>query len=163
MELYLIRHADALALGEGGITEDADRPLSPSGIEQARRLGRALREKELRVGVVLTSPLLRARQTAEEMLGAWNSAPPELRICDELAPGGRPKRLARLLRSQGSDAIALVGHQPDLSGHTAWLVGSKKAQIDIVKAGVAFVVCDGRPGKGGGVLEWLLTPDWLGA
>jgi phosphohistidine phosphatase SixA len=55
-----------------------------------------------------------------------------------------------------------VGHQPDLGEFAAWLIGSKKAQIDIAKAGVAFIHCEKEVTKGGGSLEWLVPPEWLG-
>jgi phosphohistidine phosphatase SixA len=53
-----------------------------------------------------------------------------------------------------------VGHQPDLGEWTAWLIGSKKAHIDLAKAGVAFLACPDGTRKGGGSLVWLVTPDW---
>jgi phosphohistidine phosphatase SixA len=103
---------------------------------------------------------LRARQTAEGILHAWSAPAPAYEECEELAPGGRSKRLARHLRELKGDAIGLVGHQPDLGEHLAWLIGSKRAQIDLAKAGVAAVHVADEPAKGTGVLLWLVTPDW---
>ena len=160
MDIYLIRHADARPLGEGGITQDEDRPLSDEGIAQAAALARALQRHGVQLSRALTSPLLRARQTAEGMLGAWPAPAPELEACECLAPGARPKELARFLRRSGGDHVALVGHQPDLGRFAAWLVGSKNAQIDLAKAGVAYVTCDDQPRKRTGTLVWLVTPDW---
>jgi phosphohistidine phosphatase len=161
MDLYLIRHADALPLGEGGITDDAERPLSPDGRSQAQKLGSGLQRRHVRLELVLTSPLLRARQTAEGMLTSWAEPKPELRLCDELGPGGSPKKLARFLRELGDDAVALVGHQPDLGSHAAWLIGSKKAQVDFGKGGAAYITCAKQPRKGEGTLIWLVTAEWL--
>ena len=160
MELYLIRHADAAPLGEGGITKDEDRPLTPKGEEQARRLASGLSGKGS-VDVVLTSPLLRARQTAEGMLQAWPRPSPELRVCEELAPGGKRRKLSRFVRQLGFNRLALVGHQPDLDTFAAWLIGKTKAQIEIAKAGVAFIRCEEGPNKGDGTLLWLVTPEWF--
>jgi phosphohistidine phosphatase SixA len=53
-----------------------------------------------------------------------------------------------------------VGHQPDLSEYAAWLIGDKKAQVNLAKAGAAFIECEAGPSKGGGVLTWLITPAW---
>jgi phosphohistidine phosphatase len=161
VDLYLIRHADAVPLGEGGFTEDADRPLTETGQEQAKQLAIGLRQKGVHLSMVLTSPLLRARQTAEGMLSAWQDAGPELRVCEDLAPGGKRRRLSRFLKDLGQDRVALVGHQPDLGEYAAWLIGSKKAQIDLAKAGVAYIACPQGAGKGEGTLTWLVTPDWL--
>ncbi len=162
MEIYVIRHADALALGERGITNDEDRPLSERGETQARVVGSGLRKRGIKLSTIVTSPLLRARQTAEEMLRVWTPPSPEIHVCPELAPAGKRKKLARFLKDLGGDEVALVGHQPDLGELTAWLIGSRKAHLDLSKAGVAHVSCPDGPGKGRGTLVLLLTPDWFG-
>lgn len=162
MDLYLIRHADALALGTGGITDDAERPLSEEGKAQARLLATGLRGQGVRLEKVVTSPLVRARQTAEELVRQWPPPAPVVEICAELSPGGKPRKLARFLRDLGGEAVAVVGHQPDLGYLASWLIGSRKAQLDFAKGGVAYLAFDGGPGKGSGCLRWLVTPRWLG-
>ena len=87
MDLFLIRHAKALALGEGGVTEDADRSLSEDGEEQARRLAPALEKHGVRLESILSSPFLRARQTAEILIDNWSRPAPELHVVEALAPG----------------------------------------------------------------------------
>src|SRR5258708_7904385 len=138
MDLYLIRHADALMLGERGITEDAERPLSEEGETQSKALSLMLQQRVGHLDAIFTSPLRRARQTGELIVHDWPGAP-ELQNCDHLAMGGRRKGLAKFLRQWGGNAVALIGHQPDLARLTGWLVGCKKAQIDLAKAGVALV------------------------
>jgi phosphohistidine phosphatase len=163
MDLYVIRHADALALGERGITEDADRPLTEVGEAQAKAVGTALQARGFRPALLVTSPLTRARQTAEGIQRQLAGEKPAVQVADELAPGVRPKKLARFLRSLSADAVAVVGHQPDLGEWTAWLIGSKKAQLHLAKAGVALLSCPDGPRKGGGTLVWLVTPEWCAA
>jgi len=163
MDLYVIRHADAVALGEGNITEDSDRPLTEVGEAQAKAIGAGLEAKGLRPGLIVTSPLVRARQTADGIVRQFAQDPPVIQEAKEVAPGVKPKRLARFLRGLSADAVALVGHQPDLGEWTAWLIGGKKAQIDLAKAGVALIRCPDGPRKGGGTLMWLVTPDWFAA
>src|SRR5689334_17225849 len=114
MELYLIRHADAAPLGEDGVTQDVARPLTTKGEDQARTLASGLRARDVHLDMLLASPLLRARQTAERMLQEWSNPTPELRICEELAPDGKRRKLSRFLREIGVDRVGLVGHQPDL-------------------------------------------------
>jgi phosphohistidine phosphatase len=160
MNIYLIRHADALALGERGITQDADRPLSQEGEARAKSIGSGLQYRGIHLEKIITSPFLRARQTAECILHAWEGPAPEVHICAHLVPDGKPKKLAKFLRGLGGDDIALVGHQPHLCICTGWLIGGKRAQIDIAKAGVAHVCCD-EPRKAAGVLCWLVPPEWL--
>ena len=86
MDLYLIRHADALALGERGITSDEDRPLSEVGEAQAAAGAKALLTKGILFDRLFTSPLLRARQTAEIMLRVWSRPELTLENCDALMP-----------------------------------------------------------------------------
>jgi phosphohistidine phosphatase len=163
VNLYLIRHADALALGERGITDDADRPLSEEGEAQAKAVAAGLQRHGVHLELVVSSPLLRARQTAERMLREWAAPAPELSLCDGLGPGGKRRKLARFLRGLTRSELALVGHQPDLGEFTGWLIGSKKAQIDLAKAGVACVRCDDGPRKGDGRLLWVVPPEWFDA
>ena len=161
MDLYLIRHAEAVSLGEGGVTEDADRPLTERGREQAKAVASGLQRRGVRLAVLVTSPFLRARQTAEELLRHWPAPAPPVEACEALAPGGRPKKVTRFLNGVMEDVVALVGHMPDLGVYAGWLIGSKKAQLDLAKAGAAHVLCPDRPRKGSGTLLWLVTPEWL--
>jgi phosphohistidine phosphatase len=160
MQLYVIRHADALALGERGITEDDDRPLSEEGELQSRNLSLMLQQRASHLDAIFTSPLRRARQTGELIVHDWPGAPQVLN-CDHLAMGSRRRSLARFLRDWGGNCAALIGHQPDLGEFIGWLIGCKKAQIEVGKASVALVECSDRPGKSQGTLKWLVTSQWF--
>jgi phosphohistidine phosphatase len=143
------------------ITNDADRPLSEVGMRQSVGLATTFKRLDLHLDQVFTSPLKRASQTAGELcrsLGVPDLRPSE---CDALAPGGSSRKLAKFLRKQSGNHIVLVGHEPDLGIHTAYLIGSKRARIEFAKGGAACIVCDQPPRKGTGVLLWLLTPNWL--
>src|SRR5262245_29832823 len=122
MQLYLIRHAEAVALGEQGIEDDAERPLTDEGKQQARRAAAALRKRGVRLELLATSPLVRARQTADLLMDGADAIASELEVCDHLVPGGRKKKLASFLIATGRDAIGLVGHEPDLGTLAAWLI-----------------------------------------
>jgi phosphohistidine phosphatase len=164
MDLYLIRHAEAVPLGQGGIEDDAARPLTQAGKAQCRALAHALLRLGVRLDKVVSSPLLRARQTAEGVLEHWPEPTPEVLLCDALAPDGKRRKLLRYLRDLEADAVGVVGHNPDLSVFAAWLIGPKGAQVELSKAGVAHIEFDdGRPGKGNGLLTWLVTPEWCAA
>jgi phosphohistidine phosphatase len=163
VDLYLIRHAEAAPLGEGGVSNDESRPLTAKGEEQARQVASGFRTRNIHLGLVLTSPLLRARQTAERMLQEWPNPAPAYRVCRELSPGSKRRKLSRVLMQVGSSPLAVVGHEPDLSQYAAWLIGSKKAQLDLAKAGVAYISCDQKLEKGSGRLMWLVPPQWFGA
>lgn len=162
MDLYLIRHADALPLDAANTSSDAERPLSVTGQEQARAVAEGLRRRGVRLNYLLTSPLVRAQQTAEGILRHWGEdGVPELRVCEDLAPDGKRKRLTRFLSRLNGEAVAVVGHQPDLGEYGGWLLGHRKKPLDLAKAGVALVRCEDGPGKGRGTLVWMVTPDWL--
>ena len=114
MRVYLCRHAHA-APGD----PDELRALSPEGVEQARALGNALAARAVPPVLVLSSPLLRARQTAEAIASAV--AVP-LEVADELAPGATLEVLTALV--DGSPGpVAVVGHQPDCSEIAYALMG----------------------------------------
>jgi phosphohistidine phosphatase len=160
MEIYVIRHADAEPLSET-ITDDAERPLTETGKGQAKAVGQCLQKLGAKVDVILTSPLLRARQTAEGMVAAWTKPAPAVEVVEELADAGKRRKLTKVLRDLGKETVAIVGHQPDLSVYAAWLMGSKKAALELDKAGVALIHCPDGPGRGAGSLAWLVTPDWF--
>lgn len=161
MDLYVIRHADAVPIGERGITTDEERCLSETGEAQCRTVAEGLQRRGVALEVIVTSPLVRARQTAEGIVANWPSPAPEIQVCEELAPGGSKKRLARFVRQLGRERIAVVGHQPDLGEYAGWLIGSKRAQVELAKAGVALLQFSGGPRKRAGILLWLVTPEWL--
>jgi phosphohistidine phosphatase len=160
MDLYIIRHAEAQPLGEGGIEDDADRPLTAAGQAQCGPLAAALQRHEVRLDRIVTSSLLRARQTAEGLLQHLAAPKPEIHICDHLAPGGKRRKLTRFLCGLGAQSVAIVGHMPDLGLYAGWLIGSRKAQIDLAKAGVACIHFEDEPNKGAGELTWMVTPQW---
>jgi phosphohistidine phosphatase len=159
VDLYLIRHAEAKPLGKDGVSSDEDRPLTEEGEAQTRRLGTGFHARGLRFGALLTSPLLRAKQTADGLLKHWPELAPQVQICEELTPGVKAKKLARFLRAMDKSSAGLVGHMPDLGEFLGWLIGSRKVSIDLAKAGVALVTCESVR-KGDGMLAWLLTPEW---
>ena len=163
MNILLIRHADATRAGDAGVLDDESRPLSETGVAQCPPLARAIRRFGLQPEIVLSSPLVRARQTASGLLQNWEGTPPELRILEELAPGGKRSKLAKVLRGLSADTVALVGHEPDLGQFAAWLIGSKKARIDLAKAGAVWLVSDTVPAKGGAGLTWMVTPELCAA
>jgi phosphohistidine phosphatase len=111
MRLVLVRHAEA-APGD----PDELRALTPEGHEQARRLGERLRDEGIQPDAVLTSPLLRARETAQE-LGFGEPQP-----LDELGPGATADDVRMAIAGRG-ETIVVVGHQPDCSRITAALRG----------------------------------------
>ena len=162
MNVYLIRHADALSVGDAGVKRDADRPLSPDGVRQLETLAPVLVRLGFKPRVFATSPLVRAVQTAEALVKHGRLAETAVVTCDELAPGGSSKKLVKFLRQHGGGDIALSGHAPDIGEHTAYLIGDKAANVHFSKGAVACVELEDEPAKGGGALCWLISGDLCG-
>lgn len=156
MNLFLIRHAEAVPEA----ATDMSRELTETGREQARKLAAAFQRLGVNLEAIVASPYVRAQQTAGEMLAGWSEPKPPVHTFDEIGFEVRPKKIVKFLKELGLDSVAIVGHQPGLSRFAAWLIGSKKAQIDLDKAGIIKINCDTLE-KGGGALEWLITSEWL--
>src|SRR5437016_2083194 len=135
MHLYIVRHADAGDRKQWN-GDDAERPLSELGDRQARALGQSLRQRGVNLEAVVASPLIRTRQTAEDMLGAWPGG--TVQFSDLLAPGAlRRRKLAKFLTQLGVGSVAIVGHDPDLPLFLGWLLGTDLEQVHLEKGGVA--------------------------
>jgi phosphohistidine phosphatase len=157
MNLYIVRHAEALPVG-GTITRDADRRLSPRGEDDAALIGRALAHLDRNVEIIVTSPLARAIETGE-IIGKEISDHPIMYVSKHLSPGNSHNALFRELLSLGAGAnIIAVGHQPDMSGFISFLiVGNQEAAVAMSAGSIAKLVLEGsRPQAH---LSWLLTPD----
>jgi phosphohistidine phosphatase len=120
MQLYLVRHADATP-GE----PDELRSLSDEGRDQARRLGERLRVDGVVPDVILTSPLLRARETGAALSRATGS---ETEPDDRLAPGASPDDVREAVAGRGG-LVVVVGHQPDCGRAAATLTGDDEPSV----------------------------------
>ena len=161
MELLIVRHAIALERNRERWRDDGARPLSPAGMRQSRKAAAGLKEFCRAPDRVLTSPLARARQTAQILteVAGW----PQAEETPELSPGGAPPAVLTLLGQKRSKLVAVVGHQPGLGALlTACLVGEDGAlAIEMKKNAVACVSFEGSPSAGRAVLQWLATPRML--
>lgn len=157
-----MRHAIAVGRGDQAFDRDEDRPLTTEGIHKFRLAARALEHYAPKPDRVLSSPLVRARQTAEILRDAL--APhAKIDVCDHLAPGGDFGDLVAHVTGLGVQRVALVGHEPHLSGFTSYLlVGSKNpVSLAFKKGGAALVSFLDAPAPGRGTLEWLVHPGAL--
>ena len=158
-ELHLIRHGLAEERGDAW-PDDAKRPLTEQGMSRLRRSARALERLGAIVDVVLTSPLVRTRQTAEIMAAAFSPHPSLINV-DALAPGGAPPAIAAEIEKHGRrHRILIVGHEPGIGEFAAWLIGARNP-IEFKKGGICRIDVDGSTLRGGGALRWMLTPKIL--
>src|SRR5882757_963149 len=163
MDLLIVRHAIAFDRDRHRWHEDAARPLSPAGIRRARKAAAGLKKLTPRPGRLLTSPLVRATQTARILtdVAGW----PAAKEMPELSPGEPALAVLELLGQDRGKLTAVVGHQPEL-GHllgACLLGGGGVLPIEMKKNAVACVSFSGRPRAGHAALIWLATPKMLRA
>jgi phosphohistidine phosphatase len=152
MELYFLRHAIAADDGPAGMG-DAGRPLTKEGTAKMQAGARGMRRLGLRLDALLSSPLVRAHETAA-IVGRELGL--ELQLADELAPGCDPARLFALLgKYRAAECVMLVGHEPDFSSLIGALTGGSR--VVMKKGGLARVDIELLE-EGAGRLAWLLPP-----
>jgi phosphohistidine phosphatase len=155
VRLHLLRHAHAGDSAEW-IGDDDLRPLTGKGRTQAERLGRFMCQHGIRPDVIVSSPLVRAMQTAEIVAGELDMT---VRRDARLGSGFGKQELWSLLDELGAREPLLVGHEPDLSALLAYLIDAPS--VPMKKGALATVDLETRLGDGEGMLRWLLPPDLL--
>jgi phosphohistidine phosphatase len=160
--LYLIRHAIAAERGEEW-PDDTRRPLTHEGAAKMRVIVSGLDALGVEIGLVLTSPLVRAVETAEIVATGLDSHP-EIVEFPTLAPGHTPAKVAEALSNmhRPPKEVALVGHEPDLGALAAWLIGGRSSLV-FKKGGVARIDISAWPPVRDGNLAWFATPKMLRA
>ncbi len=158
MKIYLIRHADAVNVGEGGVKE-AERYLTAVGRADMRRVAEKLAELGVRFDGVLTSPLVRAVQTAEIVVAATGFDGP-VEVCPALEAGQwTRKAIARALADRSpSGSYALVGHNPDVERIASALLHASSGAAPFEKGAVCLVEVKGEPFQEEAGFGWALRP-----
>ena len=154
MELYFLRHADAGVSGEWK-GSDFERPLSEEGAARMEEEASAIAKLRPMIDAILTSPLIRARQTAEIVAKRLHMEK-VLVFDDRLEPGfGMPELKKILSERRSSKGLLLVGHEPDFSRVISACIGG--GRVECKKGSLARVDMD-DPRSLAGVLAWLLPP-----
>jgi len=157
MRIHLCRHAEAYP-GD----PDELRELTRAGRDGAKILADRLAELAEPPRVVVTSPLVRARQTAEILAAEFDPRPSLVNV-ESLAPDGTYAAVVADLEKHGRKTrIALVGHEPMIGELAARLIGSRHP-IEFKKGSVCRIDVDDLPAAGPGDLRWMLTPKMLRA
>ena len=159
MELLIVRHAIAVEHGDPAFENDDDRPLTPEGIHKFRLAARGLKEMAPRLDRIVSSPLVRARQTAE-ILREVVAPNRKIEFCDHLVPSGDHSELLAYLNRLRAESVAIVGHEPHLSGFTSYLLSGKDGAsfVEYKKGGAGLVDFSNSLAPGSGTLEWLIQP-----
>jgi phosphohistidine phosphatase len=159
MDLLIVRHAHAGSREEFAKTSQPDelRPLTTKGVHDMKEVARGLRRIVPTIDLVVSSPLVRARQTADIVADEYGV---EIVESATLRPDEEFESFVSWARSETTgDVIAAVGHEPHLSGLVAYLIGeSGDARIDLKKSGAGLLRFEGQLKRADGTLRWLLTP-----
>lgn len=165
MELYLLRHGIAVERGTAGYHQDSQRPLTAKGRRRMERISRGMKKSGLSFDLVLSSPFVRARQTAEIVARAFK-ATRRLKFSEHLAPDGEPEDLLHDLTRlyQRPKSVLLVGHEPYLSNlMTTLLAGKPIFNVNFKKGGLCLLTVGSLRLGSCATLEWLLTPKQIAA
>jgi phosphohistidine phosphatase len=160
MDLFIMRHGIAEDLSAPGVSHDAERSLTPEGRSKLGQIVKAMHGMELSFDAILSSPYLRARQTAELVACSFKKTA-KVELCDALVPDATNAQVVEMLRrfKPMPGNLLLVGHEPNLSSLVSLLVGSKRGSCVVFKKGGLCKACvhSLRPQPDASI-EWLLTP-----
>jgi phosphohistidine phosphatase len=161
MQLYIVRHGIAIDREDPKCPPDPERYLTEEGVEKTVQVAKGVAELGVTGDLFLTSPYVRAVQTAEIFAKALDYAKQKIRRTDMLLPGAEPTHIFReLAREKQASSVFLFGHAPQLDDVIATALGSKKHLTALKKAGVALVELK-RVSPPIGTLVWLATPKLL--
>jgi phosphohistidine phosphatase len=163
MELYLLRHGIAVDRAADSFRDDSHRPLTPAGVKRTRKVVKALMGMKLTLDLVLTSPYVRAKQTADIVVEEFEIQQ-KLRLCSALTPGSKPRDLVVDLKrhAQNDSKVMLVGHEPGMSAFASLLIfGRPDAHLTLKKAGLCVLDTGDLVAGQCASLELLLTPKVL--
>ena len=159
LELYLIRHGEAAERGKD-YPDDSKRPLTARGMARLRKEAHALNAIGVTFEQIITSPLVRTRQTADTLADVLKPKP-SVSASDALAPAGSSASVMQELAKHMRKArIALVGHEPNMGELAARLIGAREP-MPFKKGAICRIDFEVFPPKGTGQLRWFLTPKML--
>ena len=163
MDLYILRHAIAVERTAPGQKNDFDRPLSPEGEQKLRRIVKAMRNLELSFELILSSPYVRARETAEVAASALGLRK-RLQLMETLGADGNPREFLAELRGIEPlpKSLLIVGHEPYLTTLVTLLVsGAAQPCLTLKKGGLCKLKIEALRVGRCATIEWLLTPRQL--
>ncbi|MBN8657190.1 MAG: phosphohistidine phosphatase SixA [Anaerolineae bacterium] len=160
MNLYLIRHA--IAEEENASGEDSQRELTDKGAKKMRLIAKGLRTLGIEFDQILTSPYIRAQQTAEILADVFKMKK-SVSVSENLTPMGDPDLLlAEINENYTVNSLAIVGHEPYLSTLVSLLTADgAPVEMTFKKGGICYLSTDDLHHTRKATLEWLLTPGVL--
>jgi phosphohistidine phosphatase len=161
MDLYIVRHGIAIDREDPKCPPDPERYLTEEGIDKTRQVAKGIHALGINPDLLLSSPYVRAMQTAEIFASALGYAKQKIRRTDLLLPGAEPSLLFReLAKDKHSSSVFVFGHAPQLDELIAAAFAGKHNITSLKKAGVAAIKLK-RVSPPAGELLWLATPRLL--
>lgn len=160
MRLYLMRHGIAIDREDSGCPPEAERYLTEEGMAKTRGAARGLATLGIDPGAWLTSPFVRALQTAQVVAEEFGVPKGKIACIDTLLPSGKPAEFFKEVSRLKAEEVICFGHAPQMDELIAFALGSRAAVTALKKAGVAALKLD-RLSPPAGVLLWLHTPKTL--
>jgi len=164
MDLYIIRHAIAVDPDLPGYEDDSQRPLTERGSKKMMGIARGLKALDIHFDLLLSSPYLRALDTAKILARLLAIKENEIAVSQNLVPMGLADDVIGEINEKynGYESIALVGHEPNLSAVISLLIGGDAAlAINMKKGGVCHLRAENLFQERRASLEWLLMPKHL--
>jgi phosphohistidine phosphatase len=158
MQLYIVRHGIAIDREDPKAPAEAERFLTEEGIAKTKQVAKGIAAMGVRADLMVSSPYLRAMQTAAIFASALDYPEHKIRQSESLLPGAEPVAFLReLAREKNASSVFCFGHAPHLDGLLAATVVAPRQITSMKKAGVAFVEMK-RISPPNGQLVWLVTP-----
>jgi phosphohistidine phosphatase len=159
MDIYILRHGIAVERGTPGYKKDSDRPLTKDGEDKMRQIAEAMLGMGLKFDLILSSPYVRAQQTAKIVAKALRE---EVTFTKFLVPDADPLDLIAEINDEKPHTVLLVGHEPDLSQLISMLAcGTTAGTFELKKGGLCKLTAETIAFGQCATLNWLLTPKQL--
>jgi phosphohistidine phosphatase len=158
MQLYIVRHGIAIDREDPKCPSEAERYLTEEGIERTKQVAEAIAALGIQADLMISSPYVRAMQTATIFASELEYPKPKIHRTDSLLPGAEPGAFLReLAREKEATTVFCFGHAPHVDGLLAAAVGASRHITSMKKAGVALVELK-RLAPPNGQLVWLVGP-----
>ena len=162
MILYLVRHGIAVDPNDPKSPPEPERPLTAKGVQKTRVAALGLQALKVKPDVLITSPYVRAAQTAEIFAETLGFSPQKIRTHDALKPAGNPADILKEVVRLRAKEVMCFGHAPNLDQLISHLAGAHSVFTALKKAGVACIEMHSGP-TGRSELQWILPPKVLRA
>lgn len=159
MILYIVRHGIAIDRSDPKAPPEAERPLTAKGLQKTRSAALGIKALGVKPEALITSPFVRAAQTAEIFAQVLGFSPGKIRVSEALKPSENPAEIIKELQRVKAKEVMCFGHAPHVDSLISHLSGMRKPATELKKAGVACF--EHQPASAEWKLLWIVTPKIL--